>query len=92
VLINVSTAAIHNFKTAPLPNYSLAKNAQTLLLQLVADETSPEEMQIVSFHPGAILSEAAEKYGLTKDSLAWDNGKQPSQVIFVHLVGGMGYR
>jgi hypothetical protein len=54
--------------------YGLTKHACQLTLQLIAQDTPPEKMQIVSFHPGAIFTEAAEDYGWTKDSLPWDNG------------------
>ncbi|KAI9167972.1 D-erythrulose reductase [Paramyrothecium foliicola] len=79
VLLNVSTAAIHQFDVAPMPNYSLVKNAQTLLVQLLAQEVSPEEVQVISFHPGAIYSESVENMGLTRETLPWDNENLPGQ-------------
>ena len=87
VLLNVSTAAIHDFKLAPIPNDSLVKGSQTLMVQLIADEVDPNELQVVSFHPGTIFSETAEKAGLSRDSFPWDNGKQTPIVSPTSLRG-----
>jgi hypothetical protein len=35
----------------------MTKNASTLLLQQIAKDTMPDDMQIISFHPGAISTE-----------------------------------
>ncbi|KAK2044678.1 short chain dehydrogenase [Colletotrichum somersetense] len=54
-LVNLSTEAIHDFRKAgPWPAYSASKNAGTLLIQLIAKDTSPENMQIINFHPGVV--------------------------------------
>ncbi|KAK1972327.1 short chain dehydrogenase [Colletotrichum sublineola] len=54
-LVNLSTEAIHDFRKAgPWPAYSASKNAGTLLIQLIAKDTSPETMQIINFHPGVV--------------------------------------
>ena len=48
------------------------------MLQAIAREVDPKELQIVSFHPGAILSEASRTAGLDETSLPWDDGEKPS--------------
>lgn len=61
-----------------LPTYSLTKTTGHLLLQKIAEEVDREELQIVSFHPGQILSEAGRNAGLDERSAPWDNGKVPN--------------
>jgi NAD(P)-dependent dehydrogenase (short-subunit alcohol dehydrogenase family) len=58
------------------PSYGLTKNASTLLVQQIAKDTAPEDLQIVSFHPGGVLTEAARKQGYDEDSgIRHDDGK-----------------
>jgi NAD(P)-dependent dehydrogenase (short-subunit alcohol dehydrogenase family) len=80
-LINVSTSAIHNFHTdaTVVPAYGLTKNAGTLLLQQIAKDTDAKEMQIISFHPGAVLTEMAIANGVPKDLYDWDDVELPGQ-------------
>jgi hypothetical protein len=53
----------------------LTKNAGTLLLQHVAASTDPADMQIVSFHPGGILTEMAKAAGFVEEAFEWDDGR-----------------
>lgn len=77
-LVNVSTSNVHLFYTEGdrIPTYSLTKNSGTLLVQQIAKDTRSDDMQIISFHPGAILSESARKVGYEESSLDWDDGNQ----------------
>lgn len=73
-LVHVSTQAIHDWAAgAAYPAYGMTKNAGALALQVVAHEVPVEKMQVLSFHPGAIFTEAAKKAGFTEDTLAWDD-------------------
>ncbi|KAK3322701.1 hypothetical protein B0H66DRAFT_212880 [Apodospora peruviana] len=78
-LINVSTAAIHNFETDAnaIPAYGLTKNAGTLLMQQIAKDTSPDDMQITSFHPGGIMTEQVRSLRIPEDLYDWDNEDLP---------------
>ncbi|KAI1328365.1 short-chain dehydrogenase [Xylariaceae sp. FL0255] len=77
-LVYISSAAIHDPQIAALyPTYSLTKHTCQSILQMVAGDTQAEDMQIVSFHPGAILSESAKSAGMTEDTLAWDDVDLP---------------
>ncbi|KAI0537990.1 putative short-chain dehydrogenase [Xylaria digitata] len=78
-LVHVSTAAIHDFMNIASDSlaYGLTKNAGQLTLQLVAQDTPPEKMQVVSYHPGAIFSESAKASGWTEDALPWDHVNLP---------------
>lgn len=58
-----------------MQSYSLTKNAGTLYMQQVARAISVKEMQVVSFHPGSILSEAVRNGGYDENSgIPWDDG------------------
>lgn len=75
-LLNVSSGAIHEWAMATgIPSYGLTKNSATLLMQQLARETDPSDTQIISFHPGAILTPNARDGGFDETSLNWDNGK-----------------
>jgi len=78
-IINVSTMAIHDFVVAgDRPHYTATKSAGTLLLQQIAKDTPAEKTQIISFHPGWILTEAARKAGYDgKESNVWDDESLP---------------
>lgn len=75
-LVNVSSAAIHRFDLAAhLPGYATVKNSGTLLLQQIAADIGSDDMQIVSFHPGAIFTSAARDAGYDKTAMNWDDGE-----------------
>ena len=75
-LVNVSSCATYMWSTvAPeRPSYGLTKNCGTLLLQQIAKDVAPDDMQVVSYHPGGIYTEMARKAGYD-DSLSYDNGQ-----------------
>ncbi|OAA44454.1 NAD(P)-binding domain protein [Beauveria brongniartii RCEF 3172] len=51
------------------PSYGMTKNASTLVVQQIAKDTSSSNMQIVSFHPGAVATEeVARRMGPTDTS------------------------
>ncbi|KAI0387933.1 NAD(P)-binding protein [Hypomontagnella monticulosa] len=77
-LIHVSTQAIHDFAAASMyPGYGLTKNAGALAMQLIAQDVPVEKMQVLSYHPGAIFTDAARKAGFGEDSMAWDDPVLP---------------
>lgn len=74
-LVNLSSLAIHDTQlTGNQPSYGASKNAGTMLLQRIAKDVPPEDLQIVSYHPGGIFTELAEQVGLTRDDPRWDEG------------------
>ncbi|PTB64644.1 NAD(P)-binding protein [Trichoderma citrinoviride] len=80
-LVNVSTSAIHDFEAGKATKaYALTKNSGMLLMQQLARDTPVDKMQIVSFHPGAILSPGAKSSGADENSLYWDDISLPSSV------------
>ncbi|KAL8364665.1 hypothetical protein RB595_003783 [Gaeumannomyces hyphopodioides] len=80
VLINVSTSAINMFEktgnafTSSLPSYGLTKSAGTMALQVVAGDSDPDEMRVVSFHPGVLHSQVwRDDFGMGPEDLPFDN-------------------
>jgi NAD(P)-dependent dehydrogenase (short-subunit alcohol dehydrogenase family) len=49
---------------AARPAYTLSKMSGTLLFQVIAQNVSPEKLQIINVHPGAIYSAAWKDMGL----------------------------
>ncbi|KAL7948113.1 hypothetical protein V8C42DRAFT_316724 [Trichoderma barbatum] len=73
-LVNLSTMAIHDFETVKaFPAYCASKNAGTLLVQMYAQGVSPDDMQILSYHPGAIWTASVQKSGVPEEMMPWDN-------------------
>ncbi|KAL6874501.1 hypothetical protein HDV57DRAFT_232590 [Trichoderma longibrachiatum] len=73
-LVNLSTMAIHAFEQVKaFPAYCASKNAGTLLVQLFAQDVSPDDMQVLSYHPGAIWTDSVKKSGVPKEAYAWDD-------------------
>jgi NAD(P)-dependent dehydrogenase (short-subunit alcohol dehydrogenase family) len=77
-LVNISSCAAYMWSTMgpDRPTYGLTKNASTLLLQQIAQDTRPTDMQIVSFHPGGVLTDSAKRVGGDNlKGLVFDDGK-----------------
>lgn len=67
--------AIHEFSTAEIfPSYCLTKNAGTLAVQMIAKGVLPDDMQVLSFHPGAVYTAAVQRGGVPEEAFDWDNG------------------
>lgn len=49
-------------------------------MQQLASEKDPSDIQIVSFHPGAILSPAAVSQGMDETSMDWDDSSLPGSL------------
>ncbi|KAJ3873336.1 short-chain dehydrogenase/reductase [Lentinula edodes] len=76
-LINVSTGSIHMI---PAPNqtpYAANKSAFTALIGRIADEHPVEDIQIISYNPGALYSEGIAKV-VDKNVLKWDKMELPA--------------
>jgi NAD(P)-dependent dehydrogenase (short-subunit alcohol dehydrogenase family) len=73
--IFVSSQLIHNLAAgARQPVYGVTKAAMTAVMGAVARDTPPGKMQVVSFHPGAVFTEAAANQGYTETSIPWFHG------------------
>lgn len=75
-IINISSFAAHANPSPFQAAYSVSKASLAHTLQLLADEIPSSRCQIVNLHPGAILTEAAEKAPQeVKDAVVWDECK-----------------
>ena len=77
ILINIASFMAHSNPAPFQAAYSTSKAAFAHTMQLLADEVPEDECQIINVHPGAILTEAAQKElpQEAKDAVAWDNSK-----------------
>jgi NAD(P)-dependent dehydrogenase (short-subunit alcohol dehydrogenase family) len=86
--VNVSTIAAYMWTTMgpDRPTYGLTKNAGTALMQQIAKDTSPDDLQVVSFHPGGVLTEAARREGYADSGFNFDDGMYPVSSTYVFLM------
>ncbi|KAE8376384.1 hypothetical protein BDV26DRAFT_282671 [Aspergillus bertholletiae] len=79
-LINLTSLAIHESElTGQYPSYGATKSAGTMLVQQIAKDVPPEELQMISYHPGGVFTELAEQAGFEKDDPRWDDENLPGQ-------------
>lgn len=65
------------------PTYGITKNTATLLVQQIAKDTDVNDMQIVSFHPGGVLTDMARKSGASEElGIPFDDGMAPYSCFF----------
>ena len=72
-LVNISTFAIHDWEANKRPAYGLTKNAGALIMQLIARDTPPETLQIVSVNPGPNFTRSAQEAGYKEDEFQWNS-------------------
>ncbi|EHA51239.1 hypothetical protein MGG_09785 [Pyricularia oryzae 70-15] len=74
-LVNISSIAAYMWSTMgpDRPTYGLTKNAGTALFQQIAKDTDPNNMQVVSFHPGGVLTESARTEGYAESGFDFDD-------------------
>ncbi|PLB54173.1 NAD(P)-binding protein [Aspergillus steynii IBT 23096] len=82
-IVNVASQVINMlyesqlFIAAKRPVYGMTKNAGAMLMQQIAKDTNPEELQIVSFHPGILYSDEFQRMGLSETDLPFDSADMP---------------
>ncbi|PNP56302.1 hypothetical protein THARTR1_03827 [Trichoderma harzianum] len=78
-VVNLSTLITYVWHLSGKPAYGLTKNASLGIAQHFAQEHKAEEMQIVSFHPGAVLTPMSRADGFDENSpIQWDNENLPA--------------
>ncbi|SPO05567.1 related to peroxisomal short-chain alcohol dehydrogenase [Cephalotrichum gorgonifer] len=83
-IVYLSTLAINTFypshatTATHTPAYGLGKNAGTLTFSLMAKDVSPNELQIVAFHPGSVFGKPWQDAGIPQDRLPFDDMSLPS--------------
>lgn len=65
-----------------MPGYQLVKSACTATMQQIARDTPAEKMQMLSFHPSTVFTEAAKMAGYTEDTLPWVDGMYSSRSCY----------
>ncbi|KIK66732.1 hypothetical protein GYMLUDRAFT_192695 [Collybiopsis luxurians FD-317 M1] len=75
--VNVSTAGVHMYPSPEQNAYSSSKAAFMALLGRIADERKVNDVQIISYHPGALYSETASK-NIPQDLINWDEMSLPA--------------
>ncbi|KAI1196228.1 NAD(P)-binding protein [Nemania serpens] len=70
-LINISTISAHEWGFS-YDLYGLTKNSGTLAMQQIAKSVSPDDMQVVSLHPGVVLTDILKDASM-KDEIPWDS-------------------
>ncbi|KAL0933802.1 short chain dehydrogenase [Colletotrichum truncatum] len=79
-VVNLSSMSIHDTKlTGNQPSYGASKSAGTMLLQRIAKDVLPDDLQILSYHPGGVYTELMEKAGASRDAYPWDHEDLPGQ-------------
>jgi short-subunit dehydrogenase len=78
VILDISSEAAHIVipKTSA---YGISKLAFTQWLAHVQQDMADKPLRIHSFHPGAVLTDAARGFGMTEESLPWDDVQLPGQ-------------
>ncbi|CAK7235113.1 hypothetical protein SBRCBS47491_009180 [Sporothrix bragantina] len=74
-LINVTTGAMHmldNPLVSSRPSYPLTKASATFAVSQIADAYKPEQLQVLSYHPGMLYGEGWKAFGITEDMLPFD--------------------
>ncbi|KAI1308079.1 NAD(P)-binding protein [Xylaria venustula] len=69
-IINVSTMSAHEWGFS-YDLYGLTKNSGTLVMQQAAKSVSPDDMQVISVHPGIVYTDIMKRVYKYED-LAWD--------------------
>lgn len=68
------------------PSYGITKNTGTLLVQQIAKDTDVKDMQIVSFHPGGVLTDTVRNAGASEEmGIPFDDGMSPQPQFFVEM-------
>lgn len=80
----MSTVSIYMWSVAApeLRTYAVTKSASTALFQRIAQDVSPDELQIVSYHPGSVYTDQMRKIGLEEDFADFDDGMCPPSSIY----------
>lgn len=75
------------WNSAPqMPGYQLTKSSCTCVLQEIARDVPADQLQILSFHPSFVFTEAAQTSGYTKDTLPWTDGESPNRTFSTNPV------
>ncbi|KAM0250519.1 hypothetical protein ACHAQJ_008610, partial [Trichoderma viride] len=78
IILDVSTVAAH-LLLPKLGVYGVSKLAFTQWVAHVQQDMTDKGVRVHSFHPGAVLTDGARSYGLTEESMTWDDVQLPGR-------------
>lgn len=78
VILDISSYAAYLYM-AQVSAYSITKHAFTQWLEHVHEENKEKGIRVHSFHPGGILTEAVRGFGMTEETMDWDDVRLPGQ-------------
>ncbi|KAH8678449.1 putative short-chain dehydrogenase [Xylariales sp. PMI_506] len=79
-LVNFTTGSIHTLQNEIVkarPAYTTTKASMFYALQCTADAISPDEMQIITVHPGMVYGDGWAAFGVTRDMMPFDDDDLP---------------
>ena len=78
VVLDISSLAAHIVipKTSA---YSISKIAFTQWLTHIQQDLTGKPFRVHSFHPGSVLTDAVRGFGMTEESMLWDDVELPGQ-------------
>lgn len=78
VILDISTAAAHLLMPS-IGVYGVSKLAFTQWLVHVQQDMIDKGVRVHSFHPGAVLTDNTRSYGMTEETMPWDDVQLPGQ-------------
>lgn len=72
VILDISTMAAH-LLMPKIGVYGVSKLAFTQWLAHVQQDVGGRNVRVQSFHPGSVLTDAVRGFGLSEESMAWDD-------------------
>lgn len=78
IILDISSFAAHSYMPQ-ISAYSITKHAFTQWLAHVQKENEDKGVRVYSFHPGGVLTEAVRGFGMTEETMDWDDVQLPGQ-------------
>lgn len=78
LILDISSFATHIY-VPQISAYSITKLAFTQWLAHVQEENQEQGLRIHSFHPGGVLTETVREFGMTEETMDWDDVQLPGQ-------------
>lgn len=72
--------------SAERPSYALTKNTGTFLIQQIAKDATPDQLQVISFHPGLVYNDTWKGMGVKETDLPFDDSQSLAFSLFECLL------
>jgi len=90
VILDISSFAGHLY-VPQTSAYSITKLAFTQWLTHVQEENEENGVRVHSFHPGGVLTDAVRTFGMTEDTMDWDDVQLPGAFAVWLASGEAGF-